>query len=153
MNSSCQQTLKHDPQLGAWEKRVPLVEPKNGVSNHEMHESHEKRTTCNAMSVHPAGERPSVGISLSFRVFRVFRGFNCCFQGYQTAGLVPAMLMQVSTCFVRCFGAPLQPLAEVGLGLLGSGRQQVQQRGQPGFSPGLRLVLDFLKLRAEPDQP
>jgi len=32
------------------------------------------------MSVHPAGERPSVVISLSFRVFRVFRGFNCCFQ-------------------------------------------------------------------------
>jgi len=25
-------------------------------------------------------ERPSVVISLSFRVFRVFRGFNCCFQ-------------------------------------------------------------------------
>ena len=57
------------------------------------------------------------------------------------------------TCFVRCFGARLQPLAEVGLGLFRSGRQQVQQRGQPGFSAGLRLVLDFLKLRPEPDQP
>ena len=49
--------------------------------------------------------------------------------------------------------ARLQPLTEVGLGLLRRGRQQVQQRGQPGFSAGLRLVLDFLKLRGEPDQP
>ena len=27
--------LKPDPQLGAWEKRVPLVEPKNGSCNDE----------------------------------------------------------------------------------------------------------------------
>ena len=60
-------------------KNLCACNPKDGVSNHEIHESHEKRTACNAMSVHPAGERSSVGISLSFRVFR---GFNCCFQVY-----------------------------------------------------------------------
>ena len=27
--------LKPDPPLGAWEKRVPLVEPKNGSCNDE----------------------------------------------------------------------------------------------------------------------
>ena len=57
-------------------KNLCACNPKDGVSNHEIHESHEKRTTCTEMSVLPAGERPSVGISLSFR------GFNCCFQVY-----------------------------------------------------------------------
>ena len=33
----------------------------------------------NAMSLHLRGERPSVVFSLSFRAFRAFRGFNCCF--------------------------------------------------------------------------
>ena len=51
-------------------KNLCACNPKDGVSNHEIHESHEKRTTCTAMSVHPAGERPSVVISLPFRVFR-----------------------------------------------------------------------------------
>jgi hypothetical protein len=50
---------------------------------------------CNAMSVHPAGERPSVVSSLPFRVFRVFRGFNCCFQ-VQRFGLEKAVQPRIS---------------------------------------------------------
>ena len=73
-------------------KNLCACTPKDGVSNHEIHESHEKRTaTYNATSVHPAGERPSALISLYFvvstavfrfmlRVFSVFRGLNCRFQ-------------------------------------------------------------------------
>ena len=41
------------------------IEPENSSWNH----ARGKRTIYNAMSVHPAGERPSVVISLSFRVF------------------------------------------------------------------------------------
>ena len=48
-------------------RKHPPVDPENSSWNHGIHGIHGKRTAYNAMSVHLAGERPSVVISRSFR--------------------------------------------------------------------------------------
>ena len=48
--------LKPDPPLGAWEKRVPLVEPKNGSCNDE---------TTRAKAEIGRGEGHGLGFSFS----------------------------------------------------------------------------------------
>jgi Flp pilus assembly protein TadD len=50
--------------------------PGNGGENHEIHETHEKGIACQKDTAHPSGEHLDCGRSLSFRVFRVFRGSN-----------------------------------------------------------------------------
>jgi hypothetical protein len=52
--------------------------------NHEIHEAHEKRAGADhcIQWQTPAGKPAVPGNALSFRVFGVFRGFNCFLQDY-----------------------------------------------------------------------
>ena len=58
-------------------RRPVLLNQKRRFKPRNTRNTQKMNPTYNAMSVHPGAERPRVVISLSFRVFRVFRDINC----------------------------------------------------------------------------
>ena len=87
---------------------VPLrlalqAEPKNGVSNHEIHETHEKGTTYNAVSVHPAGERPALLAPCHFVCFVYFVVSTAVFRFWQP---VPSSALSVFSVQSVAYGLP-----------------------------------------------